>query len=177
MLMYTSVPHDIFNILITSLKRFQLKYYHGWTPRMTLEDQLLLTLMKLTMNCKKLDLAVRFNISHTAVDNIFKTLLHALHELLFVGVVDNKFPSQLKCKGSMTKSFEDFVSAWAAIDALEITQDIPKEMNKQSTCYSSYKSRHTVKAVTAVAPNGAITFCSTFTYSGQISSGLLDNRR
>ena len=33
-------------------------------------------------------------------------------------------------------------------------------MNSQSLSYSSYKSRHTVKAFTCVAPNGAVVFTS-----------------
>lgn len=36
------------------------------------------------------------------------------------------------------------------MDALEITQDIPTHIDTQTMTYSSYKSRHTVKAVTCV---------------------------
>ena len=41
----------------------------------------------------------RFCVSRTTISNIFNTLLNALHEMLYVGVVDTCFPSQLKCKG------------------------------------------------------------------------------
>lgn len=68
----------------------------------------------------------------------------------------------------MPKSFEDFSSARDSMDAIETTQDIPTHMDSQAMAYSSYKSRHTVKAVTCVAPNGAIAFCSKL-YSGSIS--------
>ena len=73
----------------------------------------------------------------------------------------NRIPSQLKCKGSLPKSFL-MTCARVVTDATEITQDIPKELNKQAASYSSYKSRHTVKAVTGVAPNAAIVFCSDY---------------
>lgn len=43
------------------------------------------------------------------------------------------------------------------MDAIEITQDIPTHMDTQAMTYSSYKSRHTVKAVTCVAPKDAVT--------------------
>ncbi len=80
----------------------------------------------------------------------------------------NNIPSQLKCKESLPTCFEDFRSARYVIDATEITVDIPQEMNKQSLCYSSYKSRHTVKVLTAVAPNGTIVYCSS-AYPGSTS--------
>ena len=35
-------------------------------------------------------------------------------------------------------------------------------MNSQSFSYSSYKSRHTVKAFTCAAPNGAVVFTVVF---------------
>lgn len=77
--------------------------------------------------------------------NIFHTLVCALHEMLFDGIADKCFPSQLKWK------------ARASMDAIEITQDIPTHMDTQAMAYSSYKSRHTVKAVTCVAPKDAVT--------------------
>ena len=179
--MYTSLPYDIFVILESCLARFKLNYYYGWTPSLCIADQLLLTLMKLTLNLNDLDLAQRFGISRTSVSNIFYTLIHALHEFLFTGIVSKRFPSQLKCKGSMPKSFEEFGSARASIDAIEITQDVPNNLNVQAQAYSNYKSRHTVKAVTAVAPNGAMVY-STKLYPGCVSdceivrhSGLLNS--
>jgi hypothetical protein len=159
----------MFLILATTLQRFQLQYYCGWTPtRINLHDQLLMTLMKLKMNSKDDDLALRFGISKATVSNVVNTMIHALHELLYEGILDKSFPSQLKCKGSMPKSFEEFGSARASIDAVEITQDIPSELNSQARAYSTYKSRHTVKAVTAVAPNGALTYSSKL-YPGSTS--------
>lgn len=77
-------------------------------------------------------------------------------------------PSQLKCKGSMPKSFEDFGSARVSIDCTEITQDVPSDFNRPSASYSNYKSRHTVKALTAVAPNGLCVYISPL-YPGSVS--------
>lgn len=58
----------------------------------------------------------------------------------------------------MPKSFEDFSSTRASMDATSITQDIRTHMDNQAMAQSSYKSRHTVNAVTCVAPNGAVTY-------------------
>ena len=168
MLLYTSLQFDVFSVLLRCLQRFELTYYYGWTPTVPLDDQLLIVLMKLNMNCKDVDLAERFLISRASVANIIQTLIHALHELLYEGIMLQHFPSQAKCKGSMPQAFNEFSSARASIDAIEVTQDIPSDLDSQSRAYSSYKSRHTVKAVTAVAPNGTITYCSPL-YPGSTS--------
>ena len=164
--LYTALSYDIFVILLLTLQRFDFQYYFGWTVQsLHLEDQLLITLMKLRLNLRDLDLAERFCTSRTTISNIVKTLIDCLQKLLFLGIM-NRIPSQLKCKGSLPKSFDDFISAQVVIDATEITQDIPKELNKQAASYSRYKSRHTVK--TGVAPNAAIVFCSDL-YPGSTS--------
>lgn len=156
--MYTSLPYDVFHVLVNAVERHQpLIYWLGWrVTSLSLDDQILLKLMKLRLNCNDLDLAQRFGVSRTTVANITYTIISALHELLFDGILRLGIPSQLKCKGSMPMSFECFASARVAMDATEVTQDIPSELNAQSLSYSSYKSRHTVKALTCVAPNGAI---------------------
>lgn len=169
MLLYTSLHYDVFCILVSLLGRFKLNYYQGWNVVcLSLEDQLLLALMKLRLGSQDLDLAQRFGVSATTVSNVFYTMLFALHELLFEGIMAKGMPSQLKCGGSMPASFRDFVSARAVMDATEISQDIPSNLNKQNECYSNYKSRHTVKAVTCVAPNAAITYVSEL-YPGSVS--------
>ncbi len=170
MIMFTTLTIDVFNILVSTLQRFQpLNYYSGWRVTViSLEDQLLMTLMKLKLNANDLDLADRFSVSRATVSNILNTLICALHEILFEGIMKQGMPSQLKCKGSMPKSFEYFSSARVAMDATEITQDIPSELNAQSVCYSNYKSRHTVKALTCVAPNGATVYVSDL-YPGSTS--------
>ena len=181
MLLYTSIPYDVFCIIVLLLQRFEINYWYSWrVTRLTLADQLLLTFMKLKLNLRDLDLAHRFQICDTSVSNIFKTFVLALHEILVDGIMKKGMPSQLKCKGSLPESFNDFTSARVAMDATELTQDIPTQLNKQALAYSSYKSRHTVKSVTCVAPNSALVF-ATDLYPGSTSdtaivkhSGLSD---
>ncbi|XP_065941422.1 uncharacterized protein [Magallana gigas] len=151
MLLYTSIQYDVFEVLVGLLGRFELNYFNGWSPSLNIENQLLIVLMKLKLNLRDIDLAHRFCVSRSTISNIFNTLVHALHEMLYVGVVDTCFPSQLKCKGSMPKSFAEFSSARSSMDASETTQDIPGHLDTQAMAYSSYKSRHTVKAVPCVA--------------------------
>ena len=174
MLLYTSFPYDVFVILKRVLQRFEpLTYYSGWRVEvLPFEDQILLTLMKLRLNYKDADLAERFSVSRATVSNVIHTFVSALHEILFVGILDQGMPSQLKCKGSLPNSFEDFVSARAIMDATELTQDIPSDLRKQQLSYSNYKSRHTVKAVTCVAPNAALVYASKL-YPGSTSDAAI----
>lgn len=149
-------------------------YYSGWAVTcFFIEDQLLITLMKLRLNYRDLDLSVRFATSRATVSNIINTYVSVLHEIFFDSILKEKgIPSQIKCKGSMPKSFEEFASARIAMDATEIIQDVPSDMNSQSLSYSSYKSRHTVKAVTCVSPNGALVFSSDL-YPGSTSDAAI----
>lgn len=45
------------------------------------------------------------------------------------------------------------------MNALEITQDVPSNMNSRSFSHSNYKICNTAKAVTCVALNGTLVYC------------------
>ena len=173
MLLYTSLPYDAFKIIADALSRFDMMYYEGWSvTSIPKEDQLLLTLVKLRLNCKDLDLGDRFGVSDNTVSNIFNTYIHALHELLFEGIMLDYIPSQVKCKSSMPASFAEFSSARLVMDATEVSMDIPQKLDKKALTYSSYKSRHTVKSVLSVAPNAAIVQVSDL-YPGSVSDNAI----
>lgn len=89
MLLYASFFADTFRILENLVERMgPFNYYGGWTVvNFSVSDQLLMTLMKLRLNCRDLDLAERFNTSRATVSNIINTFVHALHEILFEGVM------------------------------------------------------------------------------------------
>lgn len=72
MLLYTSFPTDVFNIIVQILKRMApFNYYAGWeVTGFSIEDQLLICLMKLRLNFRDLDLAVRFGTSRATISNI-----------------------------------------------------------------------------------------------------------
>lgn len=163
MLLYTSIPDDAYMVLVYVVKRkAPFNFYAGGAVTcFSIEDQLLMVLMKLILNCRDMDLAVRFSTSRGTVSNVINTFLSLLHEMLYDGVLKAVgIPSQLKCKGSMPNSFKDITSARIAMDATEIIQDVPSDVNSASLSYSRYKSRPTVKAVTCVAPNGALFYSS-----------------
>jgi hypothetical protein len=160
----------MFQAIDEMTQRFDIRYIDGWKPSfISKSDQLLMTLMKLTMNTPLLDLAERFNTSASSVNNIVSSYICALHEILYEGLVESYIPSLQKCKGSMPTSFGDFSSCRIVLDATEIGQDVPgNDMRLQASTYSGYKNSHTVKSVTGVAPNGALVFISKL-YPGSTS--------
>lgn len=103
---YTGLPTAVhFQILVDPLKRFDVNYFMGWkVVVLNMEDQLLCTLMKLRLDLQNFDLAFRFKISSTTVQNIFLTLVHVLHEVLFKGMMD-KIPSREKNNVSLPMCF------------------------------------------------------------------------
>ncbi|XP_052691592.1 uncharacterized protein LOC128169504 [Crassostrea angulata] len=160
----------MFHAIDEMMQRFQVKYIDGWRPSfISLTDQLLMTLMKITMNTPLLDLAERFNTSASSVNNIVTSQICAMHEVLYEGLIESRIPSLQKCKGSMPTSFGDFSSCRIVLDATEINQDVPgNDMRLQASTYSGYKNSNTVKSVTGVAPNGALVFISKL-YPGSTS--------
>lgn len=64
--------------------------------KIPLEDQLLMTLMKLKLNLRDLDLGERFKTSRSTVSNVVKTLIYALHQILFVRMLKGHIPGNVK---------------------------------------------------------------------------------
>lgn len=89
MLLYTSFPADVFHVIVSMLSRMApFNYYAGWAVTwFSIEDQLLITLMKLRLNYRDMDLAVRFGTSRSTVSNFINTYVSVLHEIFFDGVL------------------------------------------------------------------------------------------
>jgi DDE superfamily endonuclease/Helix-turn-helix of DDE superfamily endonuclease len=169
MQMYTGLSPKAVLSLINTLSTLKLNYYCGWqVTSVALEDQVLMTLMKLRLNTPLLDLSVRFHISERTVTNIFKTILFALHKLLFV-ICMNKVPSRRKCSGALPPCFSNFKNCTQIWDCTEVCIQVPREnLDAQRMTYSSYKSTHTFKALISIAPNGTVVYCSNL-YTGNTS--------
>lgn len=82
MLLYTLFSTDVFNIIVQILKLMApFNYYAGWEiTGFSLEDQLI-CLIKLRLNFRDLDLAVRFGTSRATISNIVNTFISVLHEI------------------------------------------------------------------------------------------------
>uniref|UniRef100_A0A8C6T8F2 THAP-type domain-containing protein n=2 Tax=Neogobius melanostomus TaxID=47308 RepID=A0A8C6T8F2_9GOBI len=167
---YTGLP-DAATVLFleTLLSKFDLQYHFDWNvQKMPLIDQLLLTLMKLRLNCGLVDLSVRFNCCRATVTNIFITISSALYDILYVGMMENKIPSRFKNQTSLPHCFQPFPNCRIVLDCTEVAVSNTESLDTQSHLYSHYKGGTTLKALIGVAPNGFITFASDL-YGGSTS--------
>ncbi|CAN7993680.1 unnamed protein product, partial [Ixodes hexagonus] len=160
--MYTGIPLSSFTALVSLIDRFELSCYSGTNVfKLTRANQLLLCLTKLKLGVPDDDLAVRFGISRTTVQNVFMTFLHVLYELLYEGIMQKMFPKGSYLATEMPESFRSFSSCKGSIDWSELEIEIPRSsIVTQSVTFSNYKARNTLKFLVAVAPNGAIIYTS-----------------
>ena len=167
---FTGLPDTATVLFVEALlSRFELNYHSGWTVQsIPLIDQLLLTLMKLRHNFGHVDLATRFNCSTATVTNIFLTIVSALYDIMYVGMLENNIPSLAKNQTSLPECFRPFPNCRIVLDCTEVAVCKTERLDTQSHLYSQYKGRTTHKTLIGVAPNGVITFVSDY-YGGSTS--------
>lgn len=83
--------------------------------------------MKLRLNLQYFDLAFRFKVSTATIHNVVMTHIYAIHELLFVNVMD-KIPSRAKNAMYLPMSFTDFPNCRIILDCTEIEVAIPQSL-------------------------------------------------
>ena len=165
---------------VTQLNYWGEKDVHTYHHSRKLDpiNQLFLTLMKLKLDLKYLNLSVRFGISKTPVSRHFTTWVCFLYQHL------NKIqwvPSVEQVRATLPKAFHDkYETAFAIIDASEVLYKVPSDLHMQSSTWSNYKHNNTAKFLIACTPNGAICYISPL-FVGSISdveltqvSGLLE---
>lgn len=166
---FTGLPNkETFDLLLFMLTNKELKYYSDWTVRcLNMEQQLLMTLMKLRRNYSNIDLALRFGVSTATVTNVTLTFIEAMHHVL-VETLMKEMPSRVKNRASMPKSFSQYSSSRVVLDCTEVFAANPKKMSMANAMYSNYKHRITLKGLVGIAPNGTVTFLS-YLYPGSTS--------
>ena len=146
--------------------------------KLTPMDQLFMTLVKLRLDLKVVDIAFRFNISTAVVSRYFTTwicfLYHHLKEIDWM-------PSVKQVEGTLPSAFrEKYPTTYCIIDGSEIFMETPSDLHMQSSTWSNYKHHNTAKFLIGCTPNGCVSFISPL-YVGSISdveltrvSGLLN---
>ena len=138
-------------------------------------NQLFLTLVRLKLNLRVVDLAYRFGICTGLVSSYFITWVCFMYKQFsdidwtpLVEQVVGTLPSKFK---------EKYPTTYSIIDATEIFIQVPSDLFVQSSTWSNYKHHNTLIGCT---PNGAVSFVSPL-YVGSISdveltkvSGYLD---
>lgn len=150
----------------------------GRKPVLSMEDELLVTLMRLRLGRQEQDLAYQFGLSKSSVSRISVKWINFLY--LRLGLIPI-WPTWQDVEKTMPAAFQEtYPTTCAIIDATELKCEIPSSLSLQSQHYSGYKSHTTVKGLVAIAPNGSFMFVSQL-YTGSISdrqlfqdSGILD---
>lgn len=142
----------------------------GRRAKLSLEDQFLLTMMRLRLGRFEQELAYQFGISKASVSRIFILWINFLYLRLGMIPIWPRWEAVQKCMPDVFKTF--YPKTFVIIDATELRVQTPSELSAQSQHYSDYKSHTTLKGLVGIAPNGAFTFLSQL-YSGVISDRQL----
>ena len=166
---YTGLPTwGVFLHLVLFLTPFSPN--HSSTSSLSIENEILLTLMRLKLSLFIDDLAIRFGTSAATVCRIFQKWI----DIMFVKL---KFliswPSKEKLRSNMPPEFiATYPNCCCIIDCSEIFIEMPTNYTARAQTYSDYKKHNTVKFLIAVTPCGSISFVSNC-WGGRVSDKQL----
>lgn len=140
---------------------------------MSVEDQVLLVLIKIRHNFDFRHLGNLFGISQQDASTIFSNWIkYMFHRCSFVSI----WPHRNTIIEMMPEKFKsEFPNTLVIIDGTEMRIQRPSSMTRQSQSYSDYKSSNTLKGLVGVDPRGSIIFASML-YLGAISDKELTSR-
>lgn len=165
---YTGFKHSTFQNLLQFLTTQGPQHQNNRKEivNMGLDNQLLLTLMRLRHNFGLKDLAYRFSISVQAVSELFLTWID--HMYVSLGSIPI-WPHRNDIVTNMPSKYkEEFPRSIAIIDCTELKTQKPSSLKLQSQMYSDYKSSTTLKALVACDPMGNLIFVSEL-FTGSMS--------
>ncbi|KAL2099515.1 hypothetical protein ACEWY4_003909 [Coilia grayii] len=174
--LYTGLPLDTFNTLVSTLERFG-----NGTLTLSVRDQILMTIMKLKLNRVLGDLSRQFHVSQSVASRIITHWIDKMEEGLRPLIV---WLPRETIKATMPASFQKFFpNTTCVIDCSESMLQKPKYLDSRGESYSHYYSHNTIKYLVGIAPCGLIIFISS-AYGGHTSdkyitmnSGILDYLR
>ena len=124
----------------------QPKHSQVGRPRsLTTFQEFIMVLMRLKLGLFERDLAHRFKVSESSVSVIVRTWLRFLRSE-FEPLI--KLPPRDVIRFHSSKSFKTlFTNVVVIVDCTEVEMEKPSALNSNSACYSSYKSRPTMKSL------------------------------
>ena len=138
----------------------------GPQRKTSLEQECLLTLMRLRLGLLVKDLAFRFQISTTRVSQIWITWVKLLSKELRHLII---WPSKGQIYATLPDIFKRFYSkVRVIIDCSEVFLETPSSLEVGAYLWSDYKHHYTFKFLIAITPNGAVSWISPC-YGGRTS--------
>lgn len=143
------------NIFIKIFERVAPKcaYYTG---KLTIRDRIILTFMRLKQNNSYAFLNVLFkNCTEGHISNVIRDTLDILSEGLKYAIV---LPVKQEILRNVPFCFQEYADVSLILDCTEIEIQNPKKLCCQLATYSFYKSRKTIKFLTACTPGGLLAY-------------------
>ena len=129
----------------------------GPKRKLSLEDEFLLTLMKLKMNLNQDFLVSLFKVCPSLVSSVISTwiplLAFELKPLIY-------WPASEELDHYYPECYKKYGKIKAIIDCTEVQTERPSLDSVNAAMYSNYKSRHTYKVLVACTPGGTVSYVS-----------------
>ena len=139
---------------------------------LTLEQEFLLTMMKLRLGLFLFDLAFQFNIALSVSSSVFTTWVKFLSKELKWMIM---WPDRVDCHRNLPDMFRNYYPKCRIIlDCTDIFIETPSDLDVAAQCWSDYKHHHTIKVLVGITPNGAVSFLSDV-YGGRASDLFIVN--
>lgn len=123
-----------------------------------LEQEFLLTMVRLKTGIMTQDLAFRFQISEGLVSVLFTTWVKLLSKE-FSWII--MWPERHIAKRNLPSMFRKYYPRCCVIiDCAEVFIETPSSLDVASMCWSNYKHHSTVKYLVGITPNGAVSYLS-----------------
>ena len=143
----------------------------GSKRKLTIWQEFSLVLLRLRLGLLEKDLADRFRISMPTVSVIWRTWIKFMRKELEPVCI--QCPSKDQIVHFMPPVFKTFYPDLVSIiDCTELQMESPSSLDNRSLCYSSYKSRTTMKALIVITPNGVVHFAVIFTVGQSVTFRL-----
>ena len=125
---------------------------------LTLEQEFLLTMMRLRLGLLTGDLANRFKVSNSLVSTVFTTWVRLMSlELRWL----INWPNRNIIRRNLPSMFRKYYpNCCVIIDCSELFIETPSSLDEAAAWWSNYKHHHTVKYLIGITPNGTISYLS-----------------
>lgn len=166
---YTGLPNLAVFEWLVSYVRDSLPHFDS----VTVEDAILIVLMKIRLNTPNFDLGCRFGVSSTTISDILNKCIPVVAQKLspFIHWPDKE--DVLRTLPSLFKG--TYKNTRVIIDCTEVFIERPGNLTARAATWSNYKSNNTLKYLVGITPCGAISFVSR-AFGGRTSDKVVTQR-